>query len=185
MESHVKGGTGSKPNVILTTGFQHLAAFHLGGRGGLRKIVMTFHFWESMNFLNGPYGKLSFAWAFWKHRTRILCFLLDCIVHSCDLRLSQICSSSGARSLFIQSLFISSLRMKAEIKLAIQPCFPHTTRLMVIIRIQLMISLSECNQCNVFGTSLLKNTTLRGGKGSSWIFMARIMRALPSVWCPV
>ena len=35
--------------------------------------------------------------------------------------------------------------MKAEIKLSIQPCFPHTTCLMVIIRIQLMISLSECS----------------------------------------
>ena len=34
--------------------------------------------------------------------------------------------------------------MKAEIKLSIQPCFPHTARLMVIIRIHLMISLAEC-----------------------------------------
>ena len=34
--------------------------------------------------------------------------------------------------------------MKAEIKLSIQPCFPHTTRLMVIIHIHLMISLAEC-----------------------------------------
>ncbi len=34
---------------------------------------------------------------------------------------------------------------KAEIKLSIQPCFPQTTRLMVIIRIHLMISLAECS----------------------------------------
>ncbi len=63
------------------------------------------------------------------------------------IRRPGICSSSGPGSLFIQSLFISSLRMKAEIKLFIQPCFPHTTRLMVIIRIHLMISLAECTVC--------------------------------------
>ncbi len=36
--------------------------------------------------------------------------------------------------------------MTAEIKLSIQPWFPYTTRLMVIIRIpHLMISLAECS----------------------------------------
>ncbi len=36
-----------------------------------------------------------------------------------------------------------------QIKLSIQPCFPHTTRLMVIILIHLMISLAECCESQI------------------------------------